>query len=165
MITYEENAIDYIAKISSGGMRDAITLMDKCLSYSTDLTLDNVIKSLGVADYETMFRLNDAIMDCKSDKVIEIIENIHMSGKDLKQFVQTYMKFLLDICKYDILRNFDYLEMPSLYESEINQYGDYEFGRCKDLLDVIIKLQYNIKYETNPKVIIESVLMMECKDE
>jgi len=51
-IKYDSDALEYIAKIADGGMRDAITLMDKALSYSLDLTLENVVKALGVTNYD-----------------------------------------------------------------------------------------------------------------
>ena len=45
-ITYEDSAIEYIAKLADGGMRDSITLMDKCLSLSNELTLENVFEGM-----------------------------------------------------------------------------------------------------------------------
>ena len=42
-IEYEDSALDYIAKQAQGGMRDAITTLDKCLQYSKKLTLENVV--------------------------------------------------------------------------------------------------------------------------
>ena len=69
----DADALEYISKIADGGMRDAITLMDKCLSYSNELTLDNVVKALGVTDYDTMFKLNDSFFDDDKAKMIEII--------------------------------------------------------------------------------------------
>ena len=45
IIRYPE-ALEYIAKVCNGGMRDAITLLDKCLSLSHDLTMENVLKRL-----------------------------------------------------------------------------------------------------------------------
>ena len=41
-IEYDIASLEYIAKIADGGMRDAITLMDKCLSYSKELSVANV---------------------------------------------------------------------------------------------------------------------------
>ena len=54
------NAVEYISKLADGGMRDAITLMDKCLSYSSELTVENIVKALGVADYDTMMEKVEA---------------------------------------------------------------------------------------------------------
>ena len=36
--TYDLQAVEYIARISEGGLRDALSLLDKCLAYSPDLT-------------------------------------------------------------------------------------------------------------------------------
>lgn len=155
---------DYIAKIADGGMRDAITLMDKCLAYSTELTLENAIKALGITDYDTMFDLTDAFLTSNSTKVIQIIEDIHMDGKDLKQFIKLYMQFLLDICKYEILRNFDFLTIPKTEENVkwLEDSSNYEFEYCNRLLQKIIELNSVIKWETSPKYIIEASLLLEC---
>ena len=76
------DAIDYLAKIADGGMRDAITLLDKCLAYSNDLALENVVKVLGTVDYDKMISICDAIIEDKVQDTISIIENIHSDGKD-----------------------------------------------------------------------------------
>ena len=159
--TYHMDALDYIAKIADGGMRDAITLMDKCLAYSSDLTMENVLKALGTVDYETMIKLTRAITVANdAAKVIQIIEDVHRSGKDLKQFIKSYMNFLLDLNKYSFLKSFEYLEIPRTYENDIaNLSGDGE--RNKDLLATVIKLNADIKWDTAPKSFIEAVLIME----
>ena len=162
--TWDKDAIEYLAKIADGGMRDAITLMDKCLSYSIDLTLDNVIHALGVVDYEMMFNLFDAICDNKSDKVIDIIERVHMSGKDLKQFVKAFSDMLLDICKYDVTSDFKYIQLPKTYETELGAYSNYEFGVAHRLLKSMISLNSLIKWETSPKPVIEATLLMEVDE-
>jgi DNA polymerase-3 subunit gamma/tau len=158
------DALNFIANIADGGMRDSITLMDKCLAYSKDLTLENVIKALGTANYDTMFKLTNALFDKDSKKVIEIIEDIHMSGLDLKQFVKQYMQFILDINKYDCLGTFDHLQIPATkeYEEELKSYSDYEFEACKHLLDTLIKLNSDIKWETSVKPVVEAILLLEC---
>ena len=42
---WDKEALEYIIKIADGGMRDAITLLDKCLSYSGDITVENVVNA------------------------------------------------------------------------------------------------------------------------
>lgn len=154
-------AVEYIAKIADGGMRDAITLLDKCLAYSTDLTIENVIQALGTVDYEVFFELTDAILKKDSASVIKVIEVVHSNGKDLKQFVKDYMSFLLDINKYDILHSFDYLQIPGTYQVTLEGYTPDWFECCKNLLPVIVKLNADIKWETQSKVVIESRLLGE----
>lgn len=155
------DAIQYIAKIADGGMRDAITLLDKCLAYSKDLTVENVIHALGVVDYEIFFKLSDAILHKNSSEVIKSVESVHADGKDLKQFVRDYMSFLLDINKYDILHNFDYLQLPTTYSETLGKCERAWFDTCRNMLPVIVKLNADLKWETQPKVCIEARLLQE----
>lgn len=161
-ISAKTDAVEYLAKLSEGGMRDAITLMDKCLSYSTDLTVENVVKALGVADYQTMRALTLNLMINASDNIIELIEQIHADGKDLKQFIKQYINFILDVKKYFILGSFDYLSLPQtedneqfLKEMEQNNYED----KVSALLDTLLRLNSEIKYDSSPKYLIEAYLL------
>ena len=98
-IKYTDEAIEYLAKIADGGMRDAITLMDKALSFNKDLTLENVVHALGTTNYDIMFDLTECFVYPNSKKMMEIIDSIHADGKDLKRFMKTYIQFLLDVQK------------------------------------------------------------------
>ena len=164
-VPYADNeAVEYIAKLADGGLRDGLSMMDKCLSYSDELTMDNVVKALGLNDYDVMFRLNTSILENKGSDIIDIVESIHSSGKDLKIFMRSYMQFLLDVCKYHMLGDFKYVNIPSIYKDGLDSDGDYEKSRLRDLLSKIIKLNSDIKWDNSPKYIIEAVLLLEIDD-
>ena len=99
-ITYENEALDYIAKQAQGGMRDAITTMDKCLAYSKMLSLKNVVEvlSAGVTPYDlsefTMYLINK---DTKS--ALDCLNKFFMSGIDMGLLVNNYFEFLLNLQK------------------------------------------------------------------
>lgn len=162
--TYDEDAIDYIAKLADGGMRDSITMLEKVLGFSDNITLDAVTKSLSCPDYEIMFDLTDAI--CKMDKkaVIDVIETAYRNGIDLKQFVKNYNNFVLDLTVYDIIRTFDYIKIPAKYEKRMKSYSKEDFSYFTTLLNEIINLNSAIKYETMPKPIILSTLILLCSE-
>lgn len=163
-IVWENSAIDYIAKLADGGMRDAITLMDKCLAYDSNLTVANVVAALGTVDYDTMITLTNSIISEKNGaKAISIIEEVHRSGKDLKQFIKTYMNFMLDINKYICLKSFDYLEIPITFKDSIDSISANK-SACKKLLGTLIKLNGDVKWDTSPKSMIEVTLLMECEE-
>ncbi len=160
-------ALEYIAKIADGGMRDAITLMDKCLAYSTDLTLENVVEALGTVDFDIMFKLTDALSDSANKKaMIEIVEDIHNSGKDLKQFIKQYTHFLLDIQKYAIGCDWKYINIPRLsaYEKWLDDSGDYEFEVYQKILSCCMSLTSSIKYSANPKLDIETAFILHYEE-
>ena len=162
--TYEREALDYIAKLADGGMRDAITLMDKCLSYDRDLTIKNVVDALGITDYDTMFYLTDSIITNEADAVIKVIEEVHRSGKDLKQFIKTYTNFVLDLCKYGCLRTFEFIEIPSIHKPRLDKYNDHAYEDFTRLLNTMVKLNADIKWEVSPKPVIQATLVLRTKE-
>lgn len=155
---WDKEALEYIAKIADGGMRDAITLLDKCLSYSGDITVENVVNALGATDYGVMFELLEYIYEKDEFNIIETIENIYMDGKDLKQFTRQFFFFVLDLVKYNICHNFDYVQIPSSYSKECKlETGKKQFiivltGELQELLN-------RIKWEQNPKQFIIAGLL------
>lgn len=160
-----DEAIEYIAKIADGGMRDAITLMDKCLSYSKDLTLENVVNALGTVDYDVMIKLSSAVLESNMRDSIAVIEQLYASGKDLKQFVKQYIQFLLDVQKYDIAELWDYMTIPKLaeYEKWLADLSGNDFDTLQQLLSTMINLNADIKYSATPKYDIEAAILVEYK--
>lgn len=120
-IIYEEEALDYIAKQARGGMRDAITTLDKCLAYSKKLTLNNVVKvlSAGVTPYDLSdFTQALLIRDVKS--ALKKLDDFFMSGIDMSLLVNSYFEFLLNLQKYLVLGNQDISNLPNDILSRYN---------------------------------------------
>ena len=163
--TANNNALEYIAKIADGGMRDAITLMDKCLAYSKDLTLENVVSALGTVDYETMISLSADILVKNTKAVMYIIEALYATGKDIKQFVKQYLQFLLDIQKFGVGCDWKYLQVPKIedYEDWFEDLKSADYDKLESVLKAMIKLNADIKWSSTPKYDLEAVLYMECK--
>ena len=158
-------AINHIAKVCSGGMRDAITLLDKCLSITQELTLENVLNIIGSEDYESMFSLTEFIFNKNGAEVFKFVDTVYNSGKDLKQFIREYYKFLLDVQAYVLLNDYHYINIPSTEVNDeylsmiVNDYAD----EVSHLLDEIIDLDYRIKWDSDPKTIIQSSLLLLCR--
>ena len=157
-------SVEYIAKIADGGMRDAITLMDKCLAYSKILTLENVISALGTVDYETMIHLSADILVKNAKAVVVRVEELHASGKDIKQFVKQYLQFLLDIQKFGVGCDWKYLQVPKIedYEDWFEDLKSHDYDVLESVLKAMIKLNADIKWSSTPKYDLEAVLYMEC---
>lgn len=162
MIKYDLDALEYISKLCDGHLRDAITLMDKCLAYSKDLTLENVVKALGTVDYDTMFKLTDALLVQDVQIAIRIIEDSHDAGKDLKTFVRQYVQFLLDVSKYGVGCNWKYLQIPRLdtYEKWLEELSSENFDIIDTWLSVFINLNADIKWSQTVKYDIEAAIMI-----
>lgn len=162
-IEYEDSALEYIAKLSEGGMRDAITNLDKALNYSRQLTVKNVIEALGLQDYDTFFELCKSTIKGDIKNIIDIIERTYLQGKDLKLFIEQYADFLLDICKYEIVHDYTYIQIPQTYDNEIESLLHY-VNYVNNMRREMVQLHFDIKYESLPKMLIESKFFEMCNE-
>lgn len=161
-IHYDLDAIEYISKVSSGGMRDAITLLDKCLSLSNDLTLENVLKTIGAEDYSTFITFLSALEGKVKVSAIRIIENVYNAGKDVKQFMKDFAKFILEVEKYALYKNFDYISLPNTLENELEKLID---DSLFSVMDFVVSLNNQIKWDNDPKTLIELSILIYCVKE
>ena len=163
-INWYGEALEYIAKIADGGMRDAITLLDKCLAYNSKLTLKHVVDALGTIDYSTMFRLTDCLLgyDAQDNDAIDLIETLHANGKDLKTFVKQYVKFLIDLDKYSIGCDWSYLDIPHLqeYEKIMESYNEDDWNSIHNWLTIFVQLNADIKWSQSAKYDIEATILV-----
>ena len=159
--SWDIQALQYLAKLSRGHMRDAITTLDKVLSFTKDITIDAVIKVLGVTGYDLMFKILNALYSKDNSTLLINLEELHRSGKDLKLFVKNFLSFLLDINKFITFQNFEYIDIPQAYEPQLKSYNQSHRSNLKQLIAKLMQLNTDMKWETNPYILLESTLLLE----
>lgn len=160
-IQADSNSLDYIAKLSDGSLRQAISYLDKCKDYSMKLDMNAVIACLGDYSYNIYFDLTNAVIDGNKDQVIKIIEHCYNQGTDLKLFVANYLKFVLQLDKYILLKSMSSTDIPIYLEEKVKYTTSIEnnvqwFSRY---LDKILDLKGMIKHDSDIKTTIEVTLI------
>lgn len=161
-ISVEDEALEYIAKLSDGGMRDAISLLDTCLGYKNDLTIDDIDEIIGKTPYDAFFDIMNGVLGKNPAKIIETVEQLHQEGKDLKQFVKELITFVVDLNKIKILDSYEYVSIPSAYHERVQKGMSFIKENDIDLSEWFSKLSElnnSIRYESNPKALIEGELI------
>ena len=161
-ITVTDEAIDYIAKLANGGMRMAITMLDKCLSLSSNVDLDSVLTTLGTADYETFFFFTEQLIN-KDRRCIATINDLYNEGKDLKQFNSEYLKFLLDVMSYLIFKNLDNTDFPEDEKiiTELDNFQDKD-NIIMDIIKVVKEINSKARYSTDLKTLSNISYLLYC---
>lgn len=159
---YDDEAIEFIARMANGGMRDAISLLEKCIDYQPTITVDSVIEALGYIDYDVLSDIVLALKNKEAGIVIEIIEKLYMSGVEIKFLVKQLLSFVLDLCTYSNLKNFNFINVPSAFKDKMDYLTDNCSSAPVGLLKELIQLDGSLRYETNPKLLVESTMVVLC---
>lgn len=157
----DDDVYSYIAKLAAGGMRDAITLLDKCLALSTTLDTVTVSKVLGTVDYDIMFLLLENLMGGKLriDETLDVIDDIYNSGSDIKTFIKQFMFFVKDVCKVKVFNSFTTAVMPKTEEYE-TRISDMDLKDCIKTLEFMVTVDRLVKWDSNPKDMFESLVIL-----
>lgn len=72
-----------ISRLSDGGMRDALSLLDRCIAVSRDVTEDTVRSCAGVADNHHLYQLAEMTAARNIPGCIQLLSQLYKGGKDI----------------------------------------------------------------------------------
>ena len=87
-INLNHEAAELIAKIADGGMRDALSLLDQCVAYSIEVTLDTVSFAAGIAGRDYLFDMLDSIVYENASDAITLIDKLYSMSKDMQRLCE-----------------------------------------------------------------------------
>ena len=156
-------ALQYIAKLADGGMRDALMKLDTVLGYTNEITMEAVLDCLGITNYDYLFKIVSSIIKQDATTPMQLIDDLYKQGKDLKLFVKDLSKFILDLCKLELTQDINTTMIPPELKTKCTQLlCKCDLDLLVDIMDAVNKLMDKIKYEQNPKSLIESELIILC---
>ena len=100
-IPYEEKAVEQLARMAEGGMRDALSLLEQCLAYNPDkLNLEDVENIFGLTSVEKEVELYLDIHSNKTSDVINNLRNMYIKGTDCKRMAIDLLEIIKDALIY-----------------------------------------------------------------
>lgn len=86
-----------IARLSDGGMRDALSLLDLCASHSKEIDAAVVAEAAGLAGHERLFALTDAIAAGDAGAALTIIDGLYTQSVDLERLCEELTSHLRNL--------------------------------------------------------------------
>ena len=149
-----EDAARLISRLSDGGMRDAVSLLDQCMSVSRDIDEETVRTTAGIAGTEHLFALADCIQAHNTAQALKILDELHNESKDLMLLLDELTTHFRNLCMLSST-NMDFSLIPAgsgsrndlAHQTEKFTLG--EIMRCLDILqDCIAKTPKTAKRKT-----------------
>lgn len=146
-ISAEQEALELIAELANGGMRDALSILDQCVAYEPDnLTLSAVREIYGVVQTEEIGKVIEQLTPEHMQEAISFIEDIEAKGFDLKRFVSDMISLLKDSLIYDMAPHTSLLSgrKREVIEQSVSQLPSYKRVKMVgDLMDLFNKLAFS----------------------
>lgn len=144
-ITYEPEAVNYIAKLANGGMRDALTLLDKALAYSDNISSQTLSQALGLPNYDDYFILLSAVAKKDNETITNVVHTVYNSGVNFVKWFESFHSFVINIVKYIFLQDINKTMIPGHYADKIANYTTAHSNICLKLANTLIKLNQELK--------------------
>lgn len=160
----EEQALELIAKISDGALRDAISILDQCMNNSKEaVTREKVIDIIGIPAGQTMLRMAEAISAKDLITCIEIIEQLGKEGKDLPQFISSMVRFFRDVlvCKSTNADENIYMTSSDIKDLK-SAASKFEQEELTGIIVSLSELESNLRWASMPRVMIEVEMVKLC---
>ncbi len=87
-INLSEDAAFLIARLADGGMRDALSLLDQCIAYSTDVTLETVSAASGIAGRDYLFDIIESVVRGDTSTALTITDKLYSMSKDITRLCE-----------------------------------------------------------------------------
>ena len=148
-IEFEQEAMTLIARLSDGGMRDALSLLDQVISYCSErIRLNDVYDVAGIATSEQVKEFLLALNEQNDQQVLTVIEQLFESGKDLNQFIEQLLLLLRDIliAKTQTSQQKELLGLAKSFELSFFYQAIETFNAC----------QHQMKYTSFPRLLLET---------
>lgn len=138
-VLLERDAAELISRLSDGGMRDALSILDRCISADKHITSEVVRSCAGVADRKHLFAFSEMIARKDTAGCIRLLGELHKGSKDIALIVDELSGQFRDLMLYKTAPDDKDLltALPDEYESLAAIADMYSLGdilRCLTLL-------------------------------
>ena len=160
-IKVDDESLHVIAHKADGAMRDALTLFDQTVAFcGTDIHYEDVIRNLGVLDYEFSFRLVDASLAGDYATSLLIFDEILSKGFNAQHFVAALSAHLRDLLVSRTGGLEALLDLPDSLKARYKEQGE----RCSvkwlyDALGITTACEAGYRAASNARLHIEFALM------
>lgn len=99
-VSLDKDAAELISRLSDGGMRDALSLLDRCISADEHITLQIVRDCAGVADNKHLFAFSEMVAKNDVAGCIRLLSELHKNSKDIAIVMDELSSHYRDLMLY-----------------------------------------------------------------
>lgn len=159
-IKISDDALNQIATSAEGGMRDALSLFDQCISYSVneEISLDDVLAVSGNISYLRIIELLNACISDNQTEAIILLDKTLKEGKEVPRIANDLILFLRDVLLY---KNNAIIEDKIMFKNEafISLSSKLSKSVIYKWLEILNDSVSQMKYSTQKRAFLELAII------
>jgi DNA polymerase III subunit gamma/tau len=161
-VDIDENALKLIAANSEGAMRDAQSILDRCLSFTEGkIDYETVINLLGTVNYQTIMEVASSLLEKNIEKTMVLVDDILDKGKELSFFLDELIIYFRNLLIIKTTNSIDNLTKVS--EDAVNELKviseKISIDEIVYYIEELSSTQVDCKRALNPKILLETKLI------
>ena len=163
-IQISKEALELIAILSEGAMRDAISILERCAAEQTEeINEDKVRDLVGIPKITYINKLAKGIINKEPEEAINIVNTILEEGKDIDNFLWELIKYIKDILVYKSTLKLEIYNQEEIKNiKELADSTDKE--RLLRLIYELSELANNIKWSSQKAIMFEAGIIKACME-
>ncbi len=166
-VEVEDKALEYVARMADGSMRDALSLLDQCIAFylGKKLTYDNVLEVLGTVDIQVYSRLLDYIKEENISDMMDLLDDVSSQGREWSQFITDFLWYLRNLLL--VGKGSAASEALEVSTDQLKLLQEKAAGVEENTLiryiRILSDLLNELRYATSKRILVEVELMKMCR--
>lgn len=159
-IQVDNKVLNLIARNSDGAMRDALSLLDQCISFNDEeISYEDATSILGITNSDLIFNMVEDILEKSLEKTLETIDDIIQNGKDIHQFIKDLIYHFRNLMVVKTSNRPEEIMDSEDIESLIGQSKKVELEYILNSLQILTTADASAKWSTQPRIILEMAMI------
>lgn len=163
-IEAEPEALDYIARLSDGGMRDAISLLEQAAAFGAEkITLEGAVDVTGGLAARQFAGIAVAVRDSDAAAVLPLVEGLMQAGKSPDKCLENLIYYFRDLLVLklapDSAQGMGRLADPAVFRDMAEGFSAERIFR---MIDELNRYQNEMRHAAHPQTLFEVALLKIC---
>lgn len=163
-VTLTENAAALIARIADGGMRDALSLLDRCFAMGNYIDEDAVSSAAGIAGTVHLFSFSEFIAKGNFTEALKLVSRLHNESCDIDSLCTELTLHFRNLMVAKTVKECEGLIVCSKDELEKikSRAAEIKLSKILSCIEILEKAAANIKNAVNKKIQLEAAVIKMC---
>ncbi|MBQ8882961.1 MAG: DNA polymerase III subunit gamma/tau [Clostridia bacterium] len=154
-VVASDDALNLIASSAEGSVRDMLSIADRCLNYSNNLTYEEVLGVLGASGKDKTRQLFTAIAHCNIGEILSVIDETVSAGKSVSLIAKDLCAYARDLLVLKTANGIGVIGSASEIEKMKAEAQEYTPQLLVEIINIFSGIDTELRYSVSPRIVLE----------